>query len=123
RCLFLRMGMSQANYRSGISRMLASVIAIEVGGHTRSGSVIVVILLRSESTDDKITAVKRIEPLSLVRTEKFLVFEEFSLQKKCRRISEGADEYSRVGGSNNRPCVFRHRAPLPVANSPLKNFS
>src|SRR5215831_10181263 len=119
----LGIGSCQTHDRSGVTRVVAPVILIEVADHTRYGSVIVVILLRSESTDDKITAVKHMEPRSFVRTEKFLVFEEFSLQKKCRRISERADEYSRIGGRNNRPCVFRHRAPLPVANSALKNFS
>src|SRR5262245_11019356 len=113
----------QTHDRSGVTRVVAPVILVEVADDTRNRSVIVVILLRSESTDDKITAVKHTEPRSFVRTEKFLVFEEFSLQKKCGRISEGADEYSRIGGGNDRPCVLRHRAPLPVANSPLKNFS
>jgi hypothetical protein len=71
--------------------VVVSVILIEVADDPRYGSVIVVVLLRSESADNKITAVKRAEPWSLVRTEEFLVFEEFPLQKECRRVFEGAD--------------------------------
>ena len=68
--------------------MIVPIILIEVPDDTRHGSVIVVVLLGRQSTDDKITAVKRLEPLSLVRTEEFLVLEEFSLQKKRGRIFE-----------------------------------
>ena len=52
----------QAHDRPGITRVVVSVILIEVADDARYGSVIVVILLRSESADDKITAVKRAEP-------------------------------------------------------------
>ena len=74
----------QAHDRPGVARVVVPVVLIEVADDTGHGSMIVVILLGGEPADDEITAVKRAEPGSLVRTQEFLVFEEFSLQRKVQ---------------------------------------
>src|SRR5664280_103259 len=109
-------------YGVRIAGMVSSGYRIEVNNPAGNRCMIVMIFIRRQTKNGKVTILKSSQPRSFIVAKHFFKVEKFSFNKYAGCFSKRSKEHPGIGRGNNCPWIIRHRAALPVTNFSLKYF-